>query len=104
MQKTFATAALLAALLMGFSAFGAGSAIAATQSQYDKKAAEAASTGQQTVSIYVDVDWGARKSGSASELNQAHRAFNANGYQVIDVVGYTENGDLQGFFVTYVRR
>ena len=63
-----------------------------------------ASTGQQTVSIYVDVDWGARKSGSAGELNQAHKAFNANGYQVIDVVGYTENGDLQGFFVTYVRR
>ena len=52
----------------------------------------------------VDVDWGSRKSGSATELNQAHNAFNANGYQVVDVVGYTENGDLQGFFVTYVRR
>ena len=23
---------------------------------------------------------------------------------MIDVVGYTENGDLQGFFVTYVQR
>lgn len=99
MQKTFAIAILLAT-----SAVGAGSVMAATQAQYDKKAAEVASTGQQTVSIYVDVDWGARKSGSAGELNQAHKAFNAVGYQVIDVVGYTENGDLQGFFVTYVRR
>jgi hypothetical protein len=99
MQRTFATAVLLAA-----SAVGATSALAATQAQYDKKAAELASTGQQTVSIYVDVDWGARKSGSAGELNQAHKAFNANGYQVIDVVGYTENGDLRGFFVTYARR
>lgn len=99
MHKIFATALLLAA-----SVFGAGSAMAATQTQYDKKAAEAASNGQPTVSIYVDVDWGARKAGSAVELNQAHRAFNAAGYHVVDVVGYTENGDLQGFFVTYVRR
>ena len=95
-QKSLATALLLAA-----SAVGAGSTLAATQAQNDKKAAAFASSGQQTVSIYVDVDWGARKSGSAGELNQAHKAFNAVGYQVIDVVGYTENGDLQGFFVTY---
>lgn len=79
-------------------------ALAASQAHYDKKAGEAASSGMQTVSIYVDVDLGARKSGSATELNQSHRAFNANGYQVASVVGYTENGDLQGFFVTYVRR
>lgn len=82
----------------------AGTAAAASQAHYDKRAAEAASSGQRTVSIYVDVDWGARKAGSAAELNQSHRAFNANGYEVVDVVGYTENGDLQGFFVTYVRR
>ncbi|HEY5802175.1 MAG TPA: hypothetical protein VIT90_00575 [Lysobacter sp.] len=92
-------AALLAACLLA-----PALALAASQAQYDKKAAEAAQTGQQTVSLYVDVDLGARKNGSASELNQAHRAFNANGYQVASVVGYTENGDLQGFFVTYVRR
>ncbi|MBF6024359.1 hypothetical protein [Lysobacter niastensis] len=98
MRKFLATALLFTAV------FGAGSAVAATQTQYDKKAAEIARAGQQTVSIYVDVDWGARKGGSATELNQAHQAFNSNGYQVVDVVGYTENGDLQGFFVTYVRR
>ena len=98
MRKSLATALLLTVAL------ATGSAVAATQAQYDKKAAEAARSGEQTVSIYVDVDWGARKSGSATELNQAHQAFNSNGYQVIDVVGYTENGDLQGFFVTYARR
>ena len=79
-------------------------ALAASQSFYDKKAAEAAAGGVRTVSLYVDVDLGARKSGSATELNQSHRAFNANGFDVVSVVGYTENGDLQGFFVTYVRR
>lgn len=98
MRKTLVAAVLAAALL------APALATAATQAQYDKKAAEAARTGEQTVSLYVDVDLGARKSGSATELNQAHRAFNANGYAVASVVGYTENGDLQGFFVTYVRR
>lgn len=97
MRKIF-TAALAAALLVP------ALAVAASQSFYDKKAAEAAGGGQRTISLYVDVDLGARKSGSATELNQAHRAFNANGFDVVSVVGYTENGDLQGFFVTYVRR
>ena len=97
MRRIFATA-LVAALLVP------AVAMAASQSHYDKKAAAVASEGQRTVSIYVDVDLGARKSGSADELNQSHRAFNANGYDVVSVVGYTENGDLQGFFVTYVRR
>lgn len=97
MRKTFATALVAALFVPAF-------AMAASQSHYDKKASAAASTGQQTVSLYVDVDLGARKSGSADELNQSHRAFNANGYDVVSVVGYTENGDLQGFFVTYVKR
>ncbi len=97
-MRTILATALAAALL------APAIALAASQSFYDKKAAEAAGTGQRTVSIYVDVDLGARKSGSAGELNQSHRAFNASGFDVVSVVGYTENGDLQGFFVTYVRR
>ncbi|GAB3331034.1 hypothetical protein [Marilutibacter aestuarii] len=89
-----ASAALIASI---------GNADAATQGYYDRAAQEAARSGQQTVSLYVDVDFGARKTGAATELNQAHRAFNANGYRLVDVAGYTENGDLQGFFVTYAR-
>ncbi|HEY0506163.1 MAG TPA: hypothetical protein VGD42_21975 [Lysobacter sp.] len=97
MRKLFATA-LAAALL------APALALAASQTYYDKKAAEVFNNGQRTVSVYVDVDLGMRKNGSADELNQSHRAFNAKGYDVVSVVGYTENGDLQGFFVTYVRR
>ncbi len=94
---------LLLAILLATCLAPLGPAVAATQGYYDRAAAEAARSGQQTVSLYVDVDFGSRKNGAATELNQAHRAFNANGYRVVDVVGYTENGDLQGFFVTYVR-
>lgn len=94
MRKTLATLALLVAA-------AAAPAFAASQGYYDKQAGDAARTGRQTVSLFVDVDLGARKTGAANELNQAHQAFNANGYQVVDVTGYTENGDLQGFFVTY---
>ncbi|MFC3549764.1 hypothetical protein ACFOLC_01900 [Lysobacter cavernae] len=95
MRKLLATLLLLAV---------AAPAFAASQSHYDKQAGDAARAGRQTISLFVDVDLGARKTGAAGELNQAHQAFNANGYQVVDVTGYTENGDLQGFFVTYSRR
>lgn len=97
-MRKILTTALAAALL------APALALAASQSYYDKKAAEAAGSGQRTFSLYVDVDLGMRKNGSADELNESHRAFNANGFDVVSVVGYTENGDLQGFFVTYVRR
>ncbi|MBB1087450.1 hypothetical protein H4F99_02985 [Lysobacter sp. SG-8] len=76
---------------------------AATQGHYDRKAEEARQLQQRNVTIFIDVDFGARKTGAADELNQSHQAFNRQGFRVVDVVGYTENGDLQGFFVTYAR-
>jgi len=34
-------------------------------------------------------------------LSKAHNAFASHGYKVQSVQPYIENGDLQGFFVTY---
>ena len=41
------------------------------------------------------------KQGAANSLSRAHQAFAAHGYKVQSVEPYIENGDLQGFFVTY---
>ena len=38
---------------------------------------------------------------TANDLTRAHKAFAARGYKVVSVAPYIENGDLQGFFVTY---
>lgn len=69
----------------------------------DDVAAEAERAGMQDVSVWVDVTWGFRTAGAANKLNRAHQAFAARGFRVHSVQPYIENGDLQGFFVTYRR-
>lgn len=56
------------------------------------------------VTIWVDASWGFRNQGAANSLNRAHQTFDQRGYRVHSVVPYIENGDLQGFFVTYEKK
>jgi len=64
-------------------------------------AADAARDHLPAVTLWVDATWGFRHQGAANDLTRAHQAFAAQGYKVISVEPYIENGDLQGFFVTY---
>ena len=88
---------LLAALL--------ACALPAQAGLFDKKpedsAAEAARANMAAVTIWVDASWGFRNQGAANSLSRAHQAFAGHGYKVQSVQPYIENGDLQGFFVTY---
>ena len=70
----------------------------------EQTATEAEREQLPAVTIWVDATWGFRKSGAANDLSAAHRAFYAHGYHVVGVQPYIENGDLQGFFVTYEKR
>jgi len=79
----------------------------ATAALFGKKpeaaAAEAARDDMPAVTIWVDATWGFRRQGAANDLSRAHGAFAAHGYKVASVEPYIENGDLEGFFVTYQR-
>jgi hypothetical protein len=44
-----------------------------------------------------------RHDGSARRITQAHREAEQRGGEFRDLEVYTENGDLQGFFITYTR-
>ncbi|GAA4863963.1 hypothetical protein [Luteimonas vadosa] len=66
-----------------------------------RTAEEAERAGMVAVTIWVDASWGFRKQGAANDLSAAHQAFTARGYRVASVEPYIENGDLEGFFVTY---
>ncbi len=70
----------------------------------EKSAAEAAAQRLPAVTIWVEATWGFRNQGAANSLSEAHKAFYAIGYRVVSVEPYIENGDLQGFFVTYEKR
>jgi hypothetical protein len=80
-------------------------ALPARAGLFDKKpedsAAEAARAHMQAATIWVDASWGFRNQGAANALSRAHNAFAQHGYKVQSVEPYIENGDLQGFFVTY---
>lgn len=67
----------------------------------EKSAAEAAAANMSAVTIWIDASWGFRNQGAANNLSKAHNAFATRGYKVVGVEPYIENGDLQGFFVTY---
>ena len=56
------------------------------------------------LTVYIDVSFGGRKKKAAARMTELHREFFAKGWTVIDVDPYIENGDLQGFFITYVGR
>jgi len=67
----------------------------------ETSAAEAAQQNMPAVTIWVEATWGFRNQGAANSLSKAHVAFAKYGYKVQSVEPYIENGDLQGFFVTY---
>ncbi len=67
----------------------------------EQAAEQAVAENAPAVTIWIDASWGFRNQGAANDLTQAHKAFAARGYKVVSVEPYIENGDLQGFFVTY---
>ena len=97
-MRRLPVASLVAAFLLAC-------ALPAQAGLFDKKpedaAAEAARANLPAATVWVDASWGFRNQGAANSLSRAHQAFATRGYKVVSVEPYIENGDLQGFFVTY---
>ena len=55
---------------------------------------------QNTTTVWID---GKGQSGFSEKLNKMHAAMEAKGWKFGDLEIYTEDGDMQGAFVTYVR-
>ena len=93
--------------LAAMMAVAAVSAVPAHAGLFDKNpetaAQEAVKNNLLATTIWVDASWGFRNQGAANSLSRAHQAFAAKGYKVQSVEPYVENGDLEGFFVTYQR-
>lgn len=67
----------------------------------DDEAKEARTADTPAVTIFIDARFGARTHAAAEKLTESHRAFARQGYRLLDVEAYSENGDLVGFFVSY---
>ena len=59
--------------------------------------------GYEAITVYLDAKWGRRTKGAAKAITESHKKHAAMGYKLQDVDLYTENADLRGFFITYVR-
>jgi hypothetical protein len=57
----------------------------------------------QASTVFVPDKSGSRQKGSAKRLSETHRTAQDQGWDFSDLEIYIEDGDLQGFFVTYVR-
>ncbi|MGO1071664.1 hypothetical protein [Lysobacter sp. CA199] len=92
----------LLAVLLAAASFAASPAHAGLfDKNPDQVAQEAVTKNLRAVTLWVDASWGFRNQGAANALSRAHQAFTTRGYDVVSVEPYIENGDLQGFFVTY---
>ena len=57
----------------------------------------------QASTIFVSDKTGSRKKGSAERISDTHKTAEAQGWNFKDLEIYIEDGDLQGFFITYTR-
>lgn len=68
----------------------------------EESATEIAS-GYEAITVYLDAKYGRRTKGAAKMMTELHKEWAVKGYRLQDVDLYTENADLRGFFITYVR-
>lgn len=99
MQRRLLTASLAAVLAVGAALAPAQAGL--FDKDPEKVADDAVTQRLRAVTVWVDASWGFRNQGAANALSRAHQAFTTRGYDVLSVEPYIENGDLQGFFVTY---
>lgn len=86
-------------------AFVCGALLATTQSFAGKSKDESVSaTGRVGKTVFVDVSAFGRRDRAAKRMTKLHEEFAQKGWTVVDVAVYTEDGDLEGFFVTYVKK
>lgn len=65
--------------------------------------ASASGSGRMGKTVFVDASKFGRKKKAAKGMTKLHEEFAQEGWTVIGVTVYTENQDLEGFFVTYVK-
>ncbi len=57
----------------------------------------------QASTIFVPDKTGSRQKGSAKKISETHDVAEAQGWNFDEMSIYIEDGDLQGFFITYTR-
>lgn len=68
------------------------------------EAEEASDKNLSAVTIFMDINAFTRKNSAARKMTEHHNEFAAKGYELVSVNPYTENSDLEGFFLSYKKK
>jgi len=58
---------------------------------------------EEAKTIFRDASRFSRKNNGAENMNKQHDKYTRAGWKFVDMETYIENGDLEGFFLTYRR-
>lgn len=58
---------------------------------------------EQAITIFHDVSGFGRRDRAAQKMTERHEEMALTGWRFADMQIYTENGDLEGFYVSYTR-
>jgi hypothetical protein len=59
--------------------------------------------GRIAKTVFLDISVFGRKDRAANRMTKMHQEYAREGWTLQEVTIYTENGDLEGFFITYVK-
>jgi hypothetical protein len=60
--------------------------------------------GKDAKTVFLDVGALGKKDRAAKRMTKQHQAYAKEGWTVANVAVYTDDGDFEGFYVTYVRQ
>jgi hypothetical protein len=75
----------------------------AQESEQAMLAPESSMNCEQAITVFHDVSSFGRKDRAAAKLTERHAEMALSGWRYAGMVIYTENGDLEGFYVSYTR-
>ena len=58
---------------------------------------------QESKTIFRDSSRFSRRGNAAQNMSEKHDEYTRKGWRFVDMETYIENGDLEGFFLTYSR-
>jgi hypothetical protein len=93
---------VLAAVFL-VTAIGVNVTFAATDDADASKLREKKCPQLQASTVFIADKTGSRQGGSAKKLSESHKTAESQGWNFDEMSIYIEDGDLQGFFVTYTR-
>ena len=94
MKFLFATALLLSITAFSVTAQEDGEAVPETVASMDC---------EESITVFQDVSMIGRKDGAAKNMTRKHKEMARDGWRFVDMEVYIENGDLEGFYLSYSR-